>query len=261
MMAAGGNLAGQVAIVTGAGRGIGAATATRLASDGAAVVLVDVAPDGIESLGAALRGEGRDVLTVHADVSKAADVAGMVAAVVERFGRVDILINNAGIVRYRPTVEMTDDEWDEMLDINLKGAFLCVRSAAPHMMRRRAGKIVNISSVTAYGAITPGQLHYAASKAGLLGLTRTLALELGPYNINVNAVAPGAIVTEMTRQAAASVGQSFDDFVAQRSPAVALRRLGRPEDVAAVISFLVSNDAAFVHGEVIHVAGGPVVRT
>jgi 3-oxoacyl-[acyl-carrier protein] reductase len=260
-MAAGLNLAGQVAIVTGAGRGIGAATATRLSEEGAAVALVDIDPAGTAALADVLRANGGAVLAVHADVSSRADVAGMAEAALERFGRLDILINNAGIVRYRATVEMSDEEWDEILDVNLKGAFQCVRAVAPHMMRQRSGKIVNVSSVTAYGAVTPGQLHYAASKAGILGLTRTLALELGPYNINVNAVAPGAIVTEMTRQAATSVGQTFDDFVAQHSPAVPLRRLGRPEDVAGVINFLVSKDAAFVHGEVIHVAGGPVVRT
>jgi 3-oxoacyl-[acyl-carrier protein] reductase len=149
-------------------------------------------------------------------------------------------------------------DWDAMLAVNLRGPFVCARAVIPGMVDRRYGKIVNVASIAAYGAVTPGQSHYAAAKAGVIGLTKTLAYELGPHNVNVNAVAPGVVHSEMLERAARSVGMDYDEFCGQRAAGVALRRLGKPEDVANAIAFLASDEAAYIHGEVIHVTGGPV---
>ncbi len=250
------NLSGRVALVTGAGRGIGMATARRLAEAGASVVLNDIDGAAVQhaahQIAVAL---GRPTLAVPADVTNAGDVDTIVATVISNFGRLDILINNAGVLRNAPVHAMTEDDWDLVVDVHLKGAFLCTRAATRHMIPQRYGRIVNVSSTSALGS-SRGQANYAAAKAGIIGLTRTLAIELGPHNIAVNAVAPGATISEMTRATAEQLGISFDEYCAQIAERVPIRRIGQPEEIADVICFLASEAARYVSGETIFVAGG-----
>ncbi|WP_318207404.1 MULTISPECIES: 3-oxoacyl-ACP reductase FabG [unclassified Streptomyces] len=247
--------AGAVAIVTGAGRGIGAATAKRLAADGAAVVALDLTEGDAADTVAGIRATGGRAMAVGCDVTDSGQVDAAIDRTVAEYGRLDVLVNNAGVLRDNMLFMMSDDDWDTVVDVHLKGAFLCSRAAQRHMAGQGSGKIVNLSSVAADG--NRGQANYAAAKAGVQGLTRTLAIELGPYGINVNAIAPGFVATAMTDQTARRTGADPEEFrraAAARSP---LRRVGSPEDIAAVVSFLASEDAAYVTGQTIHVDGGP----
>jgi len=250
-----GTLQGRVALVTGAGRGIGAAECVRLAQDGAALAVLDLLEESCQETVRRVREHGAEALALGCDVAQADAVERTVARVVEHFGRLDILVNNAGITRDNLVFKMSDDDWDAVVDTHLKGSFLCTRAAQRYMVEKRYGKIVMTSSVAALG--NRGQVNYAAAKAGLQGMTRTLAIELGQFNVNVNAVAPGWIETEMLVQTAERLGTSMDAFREQVTPRIPLRRMGRPEDVANVVAFLVSDDAAYVSGETIYVAGGP----
>ena len=250
-----GRLDGRVAIVTGAAQGIGAATARRLAADGARVALADLNQAGCETVGAGIVEAGGESLALSCDVSDAEAVQRMVDATVERFGQLDILVNNAGIIRDNMLFRMSDDDWDRVLNVHLRGAFLCARAAQKVMVERKYGRIVSLSSTSALG--NRGQVNYSAAKAGLQGLTRTLAIELGPFGITANAVAPGFIDTEMTRATAQRMGITPEAMRAAAVERIAVRRVGLPEDVANVIAFLVSDDASFVNGQVIYVAGGP----
>ena len=250
-----GRLDGRVAIVTGAAQGIGAATARRLAADGARVALADLNQAGCETVGTGIVESGGESLALSCDVSDAEAVQRMVDATVERFGQLDILVNNAGIIRDNMLFRMSDDDWDRVLNVHLRGAFLCARAAQKVMVERKYGRIVSLSSTSALG--NRGQVNYSAAKAGLQGLTRTLAIELGPFGITANAVAPGFIDTEMTRATAQRMGITPEAMRAAAVERIAVRRVGLPEDVANVIAFLVSDDASFVNGQVIYVAGGP----
>ncbi|CAM5335730.1 3-oxoacyl-ACP reductase [Streptomyces tanashiensis] len=254
-MTSGSPRARGAAVVTGAGRGIGAATAKRLAADGAAVVALDLTEGDAADTVAAIRAAGGRALAVGCDVTDSAQVDAAIDRAVAEYGRLDVLVNNAGVLRDNMLFMMSDDDWDTVVDVHLRGAFLCSRAAQRHMRRQGSGKIVNLSSVAADG--NRGQANYAAAKAGVQGLTRTLAIELGPYGINVNAIAPGFVATAMTDQTARRTGADPEEFrraAAARSP---LRRVGSPEDIAAVVSFLASEDAAYVTGQTIHVDGGP----
>ena len=248
-------LDGRVALVTGAGRGLGAATARRLTHEGARVALADLDVTACEAIVAELAAEGMESLALACDVADAAQAQAAVERTLERFGRLDVLVNNAGILRDNLLFKMSDDDWDQVMAVHLRGAFLCSRAAQRPMVEQHYGRIVNLSSVSALG--NRGQANYAAAKAGLQGFTRTLSIELGPFGVTVNAVAPGLIETEMTRATARRLELSFEQFQAELAPRVALRRFGQPEEVAAVIAFLASDDAAYVSGQTIYVAGGP----
>ncbi|MCL6637071.1 MAG: 3-oxoacyl-ACP reductase FabG [Alicyclobacillus sp.] len=248
-------LSGRVAVVTGGARGIGAATAVRLAEEGAQIAVFDLPDVACTATVAAVQAAGSTALAVPCDVTDRQQVDAAFQQVVETWGKVDVLVNNAGIVRDNLLFKMTDEDWESVVAVHLRGAFLCTRAAQRWMVAQRWGKVVNVSSTSALG--NRGQANYAAAKAGLQGLTRTLAMELGPFNINVNAVAPGFIETEMTRATATRLGLTMDEFKRQAAAQIPLRRVGQPRDVAHVIAFLCSEEASFVNGQVIYVSGGP----
>lgn len=250
-----GNLEGRVAVVTGAARGIGAAEAKRLAKDGAKVAVFDLSAEACQETVEEIEKLGSEAMAVACDVSRADQVEEAFEKVAERFGTVDILVNNAGVIRDNLSFKMSEEDWDTVLDIHLKGSFLCSKAAQKYMVEQEYGKIVMTSSVVALG--NRGQANYSAAKAGLQGLTRTLALELGRFNINVNAVAPGWIETEMTRSAAERVGMTMEEMKERFARSIPLRRFGRVEDIANVVAFLVSDEASYISGETIYVAGGP----
>ncbi|MFC7329829.1 3-oxoacyl-ACP reductase FabG [Marinactinospora rubrisoli] len=246
----------RVAIVTGAARGIGAATAHRLAAEGHAVAVVDLLEDQAKATADAIVAKGGTAIAVPADVSDTDQVTAAVAQIAERLGPPTILVNNAGVIRDNLLFRMTDADWDTVMGVHLRGAFLMSRAAQAHMTQEGWGRIVSLSSSSAQG--NRGQANYSAAKAGLQGFTKTLAIELGKFGVTANAVAPGFIVTDMTRATAERVGMSFEDFQQAAAANIPVRRTGRPEDVAATIAFLTSEEAGFVSGQVIYVAGGPL---
>jgi 3-oxoacyl-[acyl-carrier protein] reductase len=246
----------RVAIVTGAARGIGAATARRLAADGMAVAVLDLEAQTCAPTVDAITAAGGRALAVGADVSQAEQVEAAVGKIAGELGPPEVLVNNAGVIRDNLLFKMTEDDWDTVLGVHLRGAFLMSRAAQKHMVDHRFGRIVNLSSSSALG--NRGQVNYSAAKAGMQGFTKTLAIELGQFGITANAVAPGFIVTDMTAATAARLGMSFEDFQAAAAPQIPVRRVGQVDDVAHVISFLCSEGAGFVSGQVIYVAGGPL---
>jgi 3-oxoacyl-[acyl-carrier protein] reductase len=246
---------GQVALVTGGGSGIGAATAERLALEGATVAIADLTESSASQVVSSIVGRGGLAIARVTDISDSTSVDALVDELVEAYGRLDILVTCAGILRDNLIHRMTLDDWDTVVDTHLKGTFLCARAAQRPMVRQRSGKMVFISSIAALG--NRGQANYSAAKAGIEGLGRTLAVELGRFNINVNAVAPGLVNTRMIHAAAERLGLTWDEFVAEVAKEVPLGRICEPADVAAVITWLCSPDASMVSGQVIHVQGGP----
>ena len=240
-------LAGRVALVTGAGSGIGEATARRFVAEGAIVAVNDVDVDRARAVAGALEKEGGRTLAVPANVTRRDEVEAMVARVVAELGRLDVLINNAGINRDAMSHKMTEEQWDQVLAVNLKGTFLCAQAALPTMRERGWGRVVNTSSVGALGNI--GQANYAASKAGVIGLTRTLALEYAKYGVTVNCVAPGAVLTPML----AGVPEPIRQKITAQIP---MGRIADPAEIAGVHVFLASEDAGFITGQVLFVDGG-----
>jgi 3-oxoacyl-[acyl-carrier protein] reductase len=251
-----GRFEGKVALVTGAAQGIGFATAELFAEEGARIVLCDLAADAAQAAAAAIEGKyGVAAAGFGCDVGDEAQVENMVAGAATRFGTVDILVNNAGVTRDNLLFKMSVADWDAVMGVHLRGTFLCTRAVQKLMVEQRSGKIVNLSSTSALG--NRGQANYSTAKAGLQAFTRTAAIELGPYNINVNAVAPGFVDTEMTRATAARRGIDPEEYKAQRAKNIPLGRVGVPRDVANVIAFLCSEEASFVSGQIVYVKGGP----
>jgi len=245
----------RTAIVTGAARGIGAAVARRLAADGMAVAVLDLDESACAKVVAEIEADGGKALAVGADVSDEAAVAAAVERVATELGAPTVLVNNAGIIRDNLLFKMTVADWDAVMSVHLRGAFLMSRETQKHMTEAKFGRIVNLSSTSALG--NRGQANYSAAKAGMQGFTKTLAFELGKFGVTANAIAPGFIETEMTAATAARVGMDFDDFKALAAKEIPVARTGRPEDIANAVSFFAGEDAGFVSGQVLYVAGGP----
>jgi 3-oxoacyl-[acyl-carrier protein] reductase len=243
---------GKVALVTGGGRGIGAATCEVLARDGARVAVCDLDEAPAREVAEQLDGRG---LGLACDVSRRDQVEATVQRVVDAFGRLDILVCCAGIIRDNLIHKMTDEDWQAVIDTHLRGSFLCAQAAQRVMVPQRYGKIVFLSSTSALG--NRGQANYSAAKAGLQGMARTLAIELGPFNINVNAVAPGFVETRMTEATARRLGVDWEEFKRMAAERTPLRRVGQPVDIANVIAFLCSDEAGYVSGQTLYVKGGP----
>jgi 3-oxoacyl-[acyl-carrier protein] reductase len=245
-----------VAIVTGAARGIGAATAERLAREGRAVAVLDLKESDAQEVVDRITADGGTALAVGCDVSDADQVTAAVATVAERLGPPAILVNNAGVLRDNLLFKMSPDDWDTVMNVHLRGSFLMSKAAQAHMTEHNWGRIVNLSSSSALG--NRGQANYSAAKAGLQGFTKTLAIELGKFGVTCNAVAPGFIETDMTRATAERIGIDFDAMKEFKAKEIPVRRAGVPADVANTVAFLTGEDAGFVSGQVIYVAGGPL---
>ncbi|MFP5109128.1 3-oxoacyl-[acyl-carrier-protein] reductase [Neobacillus sp. C211] len=246
------NLEGKTALVTGASRGIGREIALELARQGANVAVnfsgseakANEVVDEIKAL-------GREAFAVKCDVSNSGEVAEMVKGTIDRFGKLDILVNNAGITRDNLLMRMKEEEWDDVININLKGVFLCTKAVTRQMMKQRVGRIINIASIVGVSG-NPGQANYVAAKAGVIGLTKTTAKELASRNITVNAIAPGFITTDMTEKLP-------EDVKTEMLKLIPLARLGEPKDIAKITAFLASDDSAYITGQTLHIDGGMVM--
>jgi len=245
----------RVAIVTGGARGIGAATAQRLAQDGFAVAVLDLDEASAQGTVDAIKAAGGQALAVGADVSDAEQVQSAVDRIAAELGAPVVLVNNAGVLRDNMLFKMSDSDWDIVMNVHLRGAFLMSRAAQKHMIEQKWGRIVNLSSTSALG--NRGQANYSTAKAGLQGFTKTLAIELGKFGVTANAIAPGFIQTEMTKATADRMGIPFDDFIKGAGSQIPVQRVGQPEDIAHLVSFFVSEGAGFISGQVVYAAGGP----
>ncbi len=244
----------RVVLITGAAQGIGAATARRFAAEGARVAVVDLSEERGAGTVEEITSAGGTAIAIGADVSKTDSVNAAISRTVEELGGIHVLVNNAGVTKDNMLFKMTEEDWDTCVDVSLKGSFLMAQAAQKHMVEARYGKIINLSSISALG--NRGQSNYSAAKAGIQGLTATMAIELGPFNINVNAVAPGFVQTPMTEATAGRMGITVEEFVNGAAATHPLRRVAQPEDIAAVIAFLASEDARHVTGQTIYVNGG-----
>ena len=245
----------RTAIVTGAARGIGAATARRLAKDGYAVAVLDLLEEQAKATAEAIVADGGRALAVGVDVADERSVADAVARVTAELGAPTVLVNNAGILRDNLLFKMSVSDWDSVLGVHLRGAFLMTRAVQAHMVEAKFGRIVNLSSTSALG--NRGQANYSAAKAGMQGFTKTLAIELGKFGVTANAVAPGVIETDMIRETAERIGMPLADYLGLAAKDVPVGRVGQPEDIAGAVSFFCAEASGFVSGQVLYVAGGP----
>lgn len=245
----------QVAFITGASRGIGKQIAKELAQQGAHVGIIDINEKELEKTTNEFLAEGLKVIAKKANVVHAEEVEKAMLDVAETYGRIDILVNNAGIIRDNLLFKMTDDNWQQVMDVHLNGAFNASRAAQKYMVEQGYGRIINISSTSALG--NRGQANYSTAKAGLQGLTKTLAIELGKFGITVNAIAPGFIETEMTHETAERMGVSFEELVKYSLGSIPVGRSGKPSDIAHAVTFFADQNSSFINGQVLYVAGGP----
>jgi 3-oxoacyl-[acyl-carrier protein] reductase len=246
------NLEGKAALVTGASRGIGREIALELARQGANVAVNFSGSEAkANEVVDEIKGLGREAFAVKCDVSNSGEVAEMVKGTIDRFGKLDILVNNAGITRDNLLMRMKEEEWDDVININLKGVFLCTKAVTRQMMKQRVGRIINIASIVGVSG-NPGQANYVAAKAGVIGLTKTTAKELASRNITVNAIAPGFITTDMTEKLP-------EDVKIEMLKLIPLARLGEPKDIAKITAFLASDDSAYMTGQTLHIDGGMVM--
>ncbi len=247
------DLKGKVAIITGARRGMGKSHAKTFAKSGAKVVVADISLEECQQVVDEIKKEGGEAIAVKCDVTKKEDIDNMVKAAVGKWGKVDILVNNAGICQFKPFLELTEEEWDRTININLRGYFLCAQACAKEMAKQKSGVIVNVASVAMgqVGVGMPALAHYCASKGGIVAMTEALALELAPFNIRVNAISPGAIDTPMTE--ASKVDPKMMEATLARIP---LRRMGKPEEVSNLVLFLASDESSYVTGSVVVIDGG-----
>jgi 3-oxoacyl-[acyl-carrier protein] reductase len=250
-----GRFEGRVAFVTGGSRGIGKAIVQLFAEEGAKVAMIDLNEEALIETTRELKEKGYDVYSKVANVTDAAQVESAVKEVVDTFGSIDILVNNAGVIRDNLLFKMTDSDWEIVMDVHLKGAFYCTRTVQKYMVEKKYGRIINISSTSALG--NRGQANYATAKAGLQGFTKTLAIELGKYGITANAVAPGFIETDMTKETARRIGISFEELINASVSKIPVGRSGKPSDVAHAVAFFADEKSSFINGQVLYVAGGP----
>ena len=243
----------KVAIVTGAGQGIGRGIALALAKEGAKVVVSDVS-DKTNEVVKEIENLGSVAIAVKTDVSRTEDTEKLAKTTLEKFGKIDILVNNAGIYPFQPLVEMTEQDWDRVLDINLKGVFNCTKAVLPKMIEQKSGAIINIASIAGAVVGYMNLAHYSASKGGILGFTRSSALELAQHGIRVNAIAPGAILTPTTKE------MMGDDVVKQMEQSNPLKKVGKPEDIANLVVFLASDESGYITGQCMVVDGGSTIQ-
>jgi 3-oxoacyl-[acyl-carrier protein] reductase len=246
---------GRTAFVTGGSRGIGKAIAEHFANEGANVAIIDVNEEALSEVTAQFTDAGYAFYTKRASVTNREEIEQAMQETYEKFGSIDILVNNAGVIRDNLVFKMTDDDWDAVMDVHLKGAFYASRAAQLYMTKQNYGRIINLSSTSALG--NRGQANYSTAKAGLQGLTKTLAIELGKFGITVNAVAPGFIETDMTKATAARIGIPFEQLIEASVKAIPVARSGKPEDIANAVLFFADERSSFVSGQVLYVAGGP----
>ncbi len=245
----------KVAFVTGGSRGIGKGIVELFAEEGAKVAIIDVNEEALSATKNELEGKGVEVFAQVANVVELDEVKAAMKEAYERFGSINILVNNAGVIRDNMLFKMTDSDWDTVMNVHLKGSFNAARAAQGYMVENKYGRIINLSSTSALG--NRGQANYATAKAGLQGFTKTLAIELGKFGITVNAVAPGFIETDMTKETAARIGISFEDLVKASVDKIPAGRSGKPEDIANAVAFYADEKSSFVNGQVLYVAGGP----
>ncbi|MBT2570718.1 3-oxoacyl-ACP reductase FabG [Planococcus sp. ISL-110] len=251
----GNSFEGKTAFVTGGSRGIGRQIAERFASEGANVAIIDVNEEALQAAQEEMSGQGYSIYTKNASVTDKEQVEQAMKEVFDKYGSIDVLVNNAGVIRDNMLFKMTDEDWLTVTDVHLKGAFYATRAAQQYMTQNKYGRIINISSTSALG--NRGQANYATAKAGLQGFTKTLAIELGKYGITANAVAPGFIETDMTKATAERIGVPFEELIKASVSNIPVGRSGKPEDIANAVAFFADERSSFVSGQVLYVAGGP----
>ena len=245
----------RVSFITGGSRGIGKSIAETFAEEGGKIAIIDINEEALQSVQSEFEEKGFDILAIQANVVNSNELESAMEQVVKEYGSLDILVNNAGIIRDNLLFKMSDNDWDQVIDVHLKGAFNTTRAAQKYMVQQKYGRIINISSTSALG--NPGQANYSTVKAGLQGLTKTLARELGKFGITSNAVAPGFIETDMTRATAERMGVPFEDFLKAGASKIPVGRIGKPSDIANAVAFFADENSSFVNGQVLYVAGGP----